>query len=93
MQGKTEMLSQQYLEFGQKARDFYVKHGLMSKAADQWAKKMGTGWEKAPVQVSGRVSCVCVRVCECMRAQERARERGRERERERIRGVRAENTR
>jgi len=45
------MLSQQYLDFGQKARSFYVKHGLMSKAADDWAKKMGTGWEKAPVEM------------------------------------------
>jgi len=58
--GKTEMLSQQYLEFGQKARDFYVKHGLMSKAADAWAKKMGTGWEKAPVQMLAQVkSAAC----------------------------------
>jgi hypothetical protein len=52
----TQMLSQQYLEFGQKARDFYVKHGLMSKAADAWAKKMGTGWEKAPVQMLAQVA-------------------------------------
>jgi len=49
--GNTQMLSQQYLDFGQKARDFYVKHGLMSPAADQWAKKMGTGWETAPVEM------------------------------------------
>ena len=72
------MLSQQYLEFGQKARDFYVKHGLMSKAADAWAKKMGTGWEKAPVQVCACVYVrvfarvrVYVRVCECVCAQKR----------------------
>jgi len=27
----------------------------MSKAADDWAKKMGTGWEKAPVQMLAQV--------------------------------------
>ena len=26
---------QEYMQFGQKARNFYVAHGLMSKAADQ----------------------------------------------------------
>jgi len=52
----TQMLSQQYLEFGQKARNWYVKHHLMSQAADDWAKKMGTGWEKAPVQMLAQVA-------------------------------------
>lgn len=33
----------------------YVKHHLMSKAADEWAKKMGTGWEKAPVEMLAQV--------------------------------------
>jgi hypothetical protein len=32
----------------------------MSKAADDWAKKMGTGWEKAPVQMLAQVTYPCI---------------------------------
>jgi len=51
------MLSDQYKEFGHKARDFYVKHHLMSTAAAAWADKMGTGWEKAPTQMLAQLEC------------------------------------
>ena len=58
---RTEQLSTQYLDFGKKARSFYLKHGLMTEKEAQWADKLATGWEKAPVtmlaQTAGGPAC------------------------------------
>eukprot|EP00961_Rhodomonas_salina_P184584 2492079-Rhodomonas_salina.1 len=38
-----------YKQYGHNARNWMVKHNLMSKAENAWATHMATGWEKAPV--------------------------------------------
>jgi len=48
---RATMLDQEYNDYGQKARAFYQKAGLMSKAEAKWASSLQTGGEKAPVQM------------------------------------------
>ena len=48
---RATMLDQEYNNYGQKARAFYQKVGLMSKAEAKWASSLQTGGEKAPVQM------------------------------------------
>lgn len=46
---RTEELSSQYLDYGKKARSYYMKHGLMSEKESKWADRLMSGGEKAPV--------------------------------------------
>mmetsp|Transcript_13721 Transcript_13721/g.31960 ORF Transcript_13721/g.31960 Transcript_13721/m.31960 type:complete len:251 (-) Transcript_13721:95-847(-) len=50
-------LDQEYKQYGEKARSFYQKAGLMSKQEARWASSMATGGEKAPVQMLSELAC------------------------------------
>eukprot|EP00285_Hemiselmis_virescens_P005146 CAMPEP_0173395460 /NCGR_PEP_ID=MMETSP1356-20130122/32116_1 /TAXON_ID=77927 ORGANISM="Hemiselmis virescens, Strain PCC157" /NCGR_SAMPLE_ID=MMETSP1356 /ASSEMBLY_ACC=CAM_ASM_000847 /LENGTH=296 /DNA_ID=CAMNT_0014354193 /DNA_START=13 /DNA_END=903 /DNA_ORIENTATION=- len=54
---RMQTLDQEYKQYGQAARSFYEKHGLMSKAEAKWANSMATGGEKAPVQMLAELKC------------------------------------
>uniref|UniRef100_A0A7S0WCF0 Uncharacterized protein n=1 Tax=Hemiselmis tepida TaxID=464990 RepID=A0A7S0WCF0_9CRYP len=54
---RTTSLDQEYEQYGQKARAFYKKAGLMSKNEARWASSMATGGEKAPVQMLAQLRC------------------------------------
>jgi hypothetical protein len=45
----ADSLACRYEKYGHQARNWMVKHGIMSKKENTWATKMATGWEKAPV--------------------------------------------
>jgi uncharacterized protein (DUF302 family) len=48
---RATMLDQEYNNYGQKARTFYKKAGLMAKGESKWASSLQTGYEKAPIQM------------------------------------------
>jgi len=55
---RTMSLDQEYKQYGQAARAFYQKAGLMSKSEARWASSMATGGEKkAPVQMLSELKC------------------------------------